>query len=71
MIWAAFPPLSGKNLQKKQQAKACWKCCKTHTKCPKIFCFYTEKFLHKKSANKSLYFNDLSKRMLATENGMK
>jgi hypothetical protein len=32
---------------KKQQAKACWKCCKTHTKCQKNFCFYTESFLHK------------------------
>jgi hypothetical protein len=28
---------------KKQQAKACWKCCKTHTKCQKNYVF-TQKF---------------------------
>ena len=27
---------------KKQQAKTCWKCCKTHPKCYKNFCFYIE-----------------------------
>jgi hypothetical protein len=32
---------------KKQQTKAFWKCCKTHPKCQKKLCFYTEFFLHK------------------------
>jgi hypothetical protein len=30
---------------RKQQAKACWKCCKTHTKCQKKFLFLHRKFL--------------------------
>jgi hypothetical protein len=28
----------------KQQAKACWKCCKTPRKVTEIFCVYTENF---------------------------
>ena len=55
---------------KKQQAKACWKCCKTHPKCYKKFLFLHKNFICKKSELKNLYF-DLSKRVLATENGMK
>jgi hypothetical protein len=28
----------------KQQAKACWKCCKNTKKVTEIFCVYTENF---------------------------
>jgi hypothetical protein len=32
---------------KKQQTKACWKCCKTHQTCQKNFCFCIEIFTYK------------------------
>jgi hypothetical protein len=40
---------------KKQQAKACWKCCKTHKYVTENFCFYTEIFYIQKSEMK-IYF---------------
>jgi hypothetical protein len=51
---------------KKQQAKACWKCCKTHPICYRKFLFLHRNFICKKSELK-IYVFDLSKRVLATE----
>jgi hypothetical protein len=44
-------PLDLARTCKKQQAVACWKCCKTHNNVKKISIFYTEIFLHKISAS--------------------
>ena len=38
-----------------QQAKACWKCCKTPRKVTEIFCVYTENFQQTDMMDK-LYF---------------
>jgi hypothetical protein len=58
VIWAAFPPLTGKNLQK-TASKACWKCCKTHPKCQKISVF-TQKFFSYKNLQIKVDILDLS-----------
>jgi hypothetical protein len=38
-----------------QQAKACWKCCKTPRKVTEIFCVYTENFQQTNMIDK-IYF---------------
>jgi hypothetical protein len=69
-FWAAYLLRSGNNLQKNSKQKLAGNAAK-HTKLvKKKNCFYTEIFYIQKSENESLYF-DLSKRVLATENGMK
>ena len=44
---------------KKQQAKACWKCCKTHQSCQKIYVFTQKFFTYKNLKMKSLYLTYL------------
>jgi hypothetical protein len=48
-----------------QQAKACWKCCKTPRKVTEIFCVYTENFQQTNMIDK-LYF-DLSMTNISAE----
>jgi hypothetical protein len=52
----------------KQQAKACWKCCKNTKKVTEIFCVYTENFQQTNMIDKR-YF-DLSKAKISAENQM-
>jgi hypothetical protein len=49
----------------KQQAKACWKCCKTPRKVTEIFCVYTENFQQANMIDK--YIFDLSKANISAE----
>jgi hypothetical protein len=51
-FWQRFPLFLVRTC-KNQQAKACWKCCKTHTKLRKIYVFYAEIF-HMKSPSKKI-----------------
>jgi hypothetical protein len=51
-----------------QQAKACWKCCKTPRKVTEIFCVNTENFQPTKVIDK--IFFDLSKTKISAENQM-
>jgi hypothetical protein len=52
----------------KQQAKACWKCCKTPRKVTEIFCVYTENFQQTNMIEKDIF--DLSKAKISAENQM-
>jgi hypothetical protein len=61
-------PLEYVAVLQKQQAKACWKCCKTPRKVTEIFCVYTENFQQTKMIDKR-YF-DLSKTKISAENQM-
>jgi hypothetical protein len=49
-----------------QQAKACWKCCKTPRKVTEIFCVYTENFQQTNMIEKKYIF-DLSKTNISAE----
>jgi len=51
---------------KKQQAKACWKCCKTHPKCYKKFLFLHRNFTCE-NLNWKIYVLTYLREVLATE----
>jgi hypothetical protein len=42
-----------------QQAKACWKCCKTPRKVTEIFCVYTENFQQANMIDKFIFLTYL------------